>query len=139
MVGDWEFHLRVLSHSRVGFIDGEPLAFWSQRPESDGHDGNSIFAKAAEHARYDALVRDDHLRNEVAQGGMGTVLYLSRVLAEQEELIRAQERRLDETVAKLDQVLGRLDALNQTIITRTSVGEFLKKPLLLARKLGSRS
>ncbi|WP_254455085.1 glycosyltransferase family 2 protein [Paenarthrobacter ureafaciens] len=139
VVGDWEFHLRVLSHARVGFIDGEPLAFWSQRPESDGHDGNSIFAKAAEHARYDALVRDDHLRNEVTQGGMGTVLYLSRVLAEQEELIRAQERRLDETVAKLDQVLGRLDALNQTIITRTSVGEFLKKPLLLARKLGSRS
>ena len=67
------------------------------------------------------------------------MLYLSRVLAEQEELIRAQERRLDETVAKLDQVLGRLDALNQTIITRTSVGEFLKKPLLLARKLGGRS
>ncbi|WP_309076244.1 glycosyltransferase family 2 protein, partial [Paenarthrobacter sp.] len=34
VVGDWEFHLRVLSHSRVGFLDGEPLAFWSQRPES---------------------------------------------------------------------------------------------------------
>jgi glycosyltransferase involved in cell wall biosynthesis len=138
VVGDWEFHLRVLSHSRIGFIDGEPLAFWSQRPESDGHEGNSIFAKAAEHASYDALVRDEHLRAGAAQGGLGTVLYLARVLAEQEDLIRAQERRLAETTVKLDQVLERLDALNQTIITRTSVGEFLRKPLLLARKLGSR-
>lgn len=138
VVGDWEFHLRVLSHSRIGFIDGEPLAFWSQRPESDGHEGNSIFAKAAEHASYDALVRDEHLRADAAQGGLGTVLYLARVLAEQEDLIRAQERRLAETTVKLDQVLERLDALNQTIITRTSVGEFLRKPLLLARKLGSR-
>lgn len=138
VVGDWEFHLRVLSHSRVGFLDGEPLAFWSQRPESQGHDGNSIFAKAAEHAHYDALVRDEHLRDGVAQGGLGTVLYMSRVLAEQEELIRAQQRRLDDSAAKLDHVLERLDALNQTLITRTSVGEFLKKPLLLAKKLGGR-
>ncbi|WP_244296745.1 glycosyltransferase family 2 protein [Paenarthrobacter nitroguajacolicus] len=138
VVGDWEFHLRVLSHSRVGFLDGEPLAFWSQRPESEGHDGNSIFAKAAEHAHYDALVRDEHLRDGVAQGGLGTVLYLSRILAEQEELIRAQQRRLDESAAKLDHVLERLDALNQTLISRTSVGEFLKKPLLLAKKLGGR-
>ncbi|MGO4432965.1 glycosyltransferase family 2 protein [Paenarthrobacter sp. RAF9] len=138
VVGDWEFHLRVLSHSRVGFLDGEPLAFWSQRPESEGHDGNSIFAKAAEHARYDALVRDEHLREGVAQGGLGGMLYLTQVLAEQEELIHAQQRRLDEAAAKLDRVLERLDALNETIIVRTSVGEFLKKPLLLAKKLGGR-
>ncbi|MCF3138018.1 glycosyltransferase [Paenarthrobacter sp. AR 02] len=139
VVGDWEFHLRVLSHSRVGFLDGEPLAFWSQRPESAGHDGNSIFAKAAEHARYDALVRDEHLREEVAQNGLGTMLYLTRVLAEQEELIVAQQRRLDETTAKLDHILDRLDALNQTVVTRTSVGEFLKKPMLLAKRLGGRA
>lgn len=139
VVGDWEFHLRVLSHSRVGFLDGEPLAFWSQRPESAGHDGNSIFAKAAEHARYDALVRDEHLREGVAQNGLGTMLYLTSVLAEQEELIVAQQRRLDETTAKLDHILDRLDALNQTVVTRTSVGEFLKKPMLLAKKLGGRA
>ncbi|MCR1163032.1 glycosyltransferase [Paenarthrobacter sp. UW852] len=139
VVGDWEFHLRVLSHSRVGFLDGEPLAFWSQRPESAGHDGNSIFAKAAEHAHYDALVRDEHLREGVAQNGLGTMLYLTRVLAEQEELIVAQQRRLDETTAKLDHILDRLDALNQTVVTRTSVGEFLKKPMLLAKKLGGRA
>ncbi|MFC8038829.1 glycosyltransferase family 2 protein [Paenarthrobacter sp. NPDC057355] len=138
VVGDWEFHLRVLSHSRVGFLDGEPLAFWSQRPESEGHDGNSIFAKAAEHAQYDALVRDEHLRDGVARNGLGTMLYLTRVLTEQEELIVAQQRRLDETTAKLDHILDRLEALNQTVVTRTSVGEFLKKPMLLARKFGLR-
>ncbi|MGP0225066.1 glycosyltransferase family 2 protein [Paenarthrobacter sp. NCHU4564] len=139
VVGDWEFHLRVLSHSRVGFLDGEPLAFWSQRPESQGHDGNSIFAQATDHTQYDALVRDGHLRDEVAKGGLGSLLYLTRVLAEQEELIRAQQRRLDESSAKLDHVLERLDALNHTIITRTSVGEFLKKPVKLARKLSGRA
>lgn len=145
VVGDWEFHLRVLSHSRVGFLDGEPLAFWSQRPESAGHDGNSIFAKAAEHAHYDALVRDQHLREGVAQNGFGPLLYLTQVLAGQEELILAQQRRLDETNDKLDRVLERLDALNhaaadmrQTVIDRTSVGEFLKKPLLLAKKFTTR-
>ncbi len=139
VVGDWEFHLRVLSHSRVGFLDGEPLAFWSQRPDSEGHEGNSIFSKAAEHAHYDALVRDEHLRDGVAQHGLGTMLYLTRVLAEQEELIVAQQRRLDETTAKLDHILDRLEALNQTVVTRTSVGEFLKKPMLLAKKLGGRA
>jgi len=35
-------------------------------------------------------------------------------------------------------VLEQLDALSETIIVRTSVGEFLKKPLLLAKKLGGR-
>lgn len=139
VVGDWEFHLRTLSHSRVGFLDGEPLAFWSQRPESQGHDGNSIFAQASEHTQYDALVRDGHLRDDVAKSGLGTVLYLTRVLAEQEELIRAQQRRLEESGAKLDHVLERLDALNETLIIRTSVGEFLKKPIKLARKLGGRA
>jgi glycosyltransferase involved in cell wall biosynthesis len=139
VVGDWEFHLRVLSHSRVGFLDGEPLAFWSQRPESEGDDGNSIFAKAAEHAHYDALVRDEHLRDDVARNGLGTVLYLTRVLAEQEELSVAQQRRLDDTTAKLDHILDRIEALNHTVVTRTSVREFLKKPMLLARKLGLRS
>ncbi|MEV7606299.1 glycosyltransferase family 2 protein [Paenarthrobacter sp. NPDC089322] len=139
VVGDWEFHLRVLSHSPVGFLDGEPLAFWSQRPDSQGHDGNSIFAQASEHAEYDALVRDSHLRDDLAKGGLGGLLYLTRVLAEQEELIRAQQRRLDESAAKLDHVLERLDALNETLIVRTSVGEFLKKPMKLARKLGGRA
>jgi len=145
VVGDWEFHLRVLSHARVGFLDGEPLAFWSQRPASEGNDGNSIFAKAAEHAHFDALVRDNHLREGVAQGGLGALLYMSRVLADQEELIRSQQRRLDETNDKLDRVLERLDDLNQaaadvkqTVIDRTSVGEFLKKPLLLAKKFTTR-
>ncbi|WOH17837.1 glycosyltransferase family 2 protein [Paenarthrobacter sp. GOM3] len=139
VVGDWEFHLRVLSHSRVGFLDGEPLAFWSQRPESEGQEGNSIFSKAAEHAHYDALVRDEHLRDGVAQNGLGTMLYLTRVLAEQEDLIVAQQRRLDETTAKLDHILDRLEALNHTVVARTSVGEFLKKPMLLAKKLGGRA
>ncbi|MGR0159214.1 glycosyltransferase family 2 protein [Paenarthrobacter nitroguajacolicus] len=135
VVGDWEFHLRVLSHSRVGFLDGEPLAFWSQRPESDGHHSNSIFAKVDEHARFDALVRDDYLRSEAAQGGLGTMLYLARALSQQEELMAAQQRRLDESAAKLDHILERLEALNQTVVARTSVGEFVKKPMLLLRKL----
>ncbi|WP_284975520.1 glycosyltransferase family 2 protein [Arthrobacter sp. efr-133-TYG-104] len=138
VVGDWEFHLRVLSHAHVGFLDGEPLAFWSQRPEAGGHAGNSLFSKAADHARYDAVVRDEYLREGVARNGLGATLYLTRVLATQEELIMAQQRRLDEATAKLDHLLDRLEALNQTVLTRTSVGEFLRKPMLLARKLGNR-
>ena len=32
MLADWDFVLEALRLGEVGFIDGEPLAFWHRRP-----------------------------------------------------------------------------------------------------------
>ncbi len=77
-VGDWEFLLRVLSAHTMGFIDGEPLAFWHQRRLESGDLGNSVIAKDHEHQRLDLLVRERHLKDYVRDNGLGALLYLTK-------------------------------------------------------------
>lgn len=76
-VEDWEFNLRTALHHHIGFIVGEPLAFWMQRVGVDGDAGNSMFTLADEHLRYDRLVRDEALRAYVQHNGPGLPLYLT--------------------------------------------------------------
>ncbi|MBP3036083.1 glycosyltransferase family 2 protein [Arthrobacter sp. zg-ZUI100] len=78
VVGDWEFQLRVLQAHTIGFIDGEPLAFWHQRRESSGDLGNSVIVSDTAHHDFDRNVRDKHLRNYVSEAGLGALLYLSK-------------------------------------------------------------
>jgi glycosyltransferase involved in cell wall biosynthesis len=88
-VEDWEFYLRVLGVATLGFIGGEPLAFWTQRPGVAGVDGNSMFALGHLHDRDDLAVRDRELRTWVAENGAGLPLYL----ADMERRIREDMRR----------------------------------------------
>ncbi|MDY0830342.1 glycosyltransferase family A protein [Microbacterium sp. BG28] len=88
-VEDWEFYLRVTAAHPVGFLAGEPLAFWTQRPGTVGADANSMFELSGAHARDDAAVRDAALREWVARNGAGLPLYLA-----------AMERRLREEFAR---------------------------------------
>lgn len=76
-VEDWDLYLRILRRGEIGFLTGEPLAFWTQRPESVGLDANSMFGLAAEHARDDAVVRDRALAEWVHREGPGLPLYIS--------------------------------------------------------------
>ena len=85
-VEDWELALRTTLHHHIGFIDGPPLAFWMQRVGVEGELGNSMFALAGEHEKYDRLVRDEALREYVAQNGPGLPLYLTRFI--QDEVAR---------------------------------------------------
>ena len=39
---DWDFNLRLLAASPVGFVDGEPLAYWHHRDTMDASLGNSL-------------------------------------------------------------------------------------------------
>lgn len=79
VVGDWEFHLRLAqSGHAVGFLDGEPLAFWHQRPEAGGTDANSVFDRSDEHLGHDLEVRDAALRDYVRQHGAGGLLYVTK-------------------------------------------------------------
>jgi glycosyltransferase involved in cell wall biosynthesis len=90
-VEDWEFYLRVLAVGTLGFLGGEPLAFWTQRPGVSGADANSMFALEHLHARDDLAVRDRALREWVAANGAGLPLYLAemerRLLAETSRLV----------------------------------------------------
>lgn len=60
---DWEFNLRLLCHGPVGFLDGEPLAFWHQRSEDTSPQGNSVVADAQQHQRDHAAIRDGFARS----------------------------------------------------------------------------
>lgn len=91
-VEDWEFNLRTALHHHIGFLPGEPLAYWMQRRGVEGELGNSMFALAAEHDHYDRLVRDEALRAYVQQNGAGLPLYLTRFI--QEEIGRQLDERL---------------------------------------------
>ena len=90
-VEDWEFNLRTTVDHRIGFIAGEPLAYWMQRVGVDGELGNSMFALAADHDKYDLLVRDEALREFVRAHGPGLPLYLARYI--QDEVARQLDER----------------------------------------------
>ena len=77
-VGDWQFYLRLAVSHRIGFLDGEPFAFWHQRREEGGSLGNSVIIRADDHRRFDLLVRDEALREHVRQNGLGGLLYMTR-------------------------------------------------------------
>ena len=90
-VEDWEFNLRTTLRHHIGFIDGEPLAFWMQRAGVGGEQGNSMFALSEEHDRYERLVRDEALRAYVLENGPGLPLYLSKYI--QDEVARQLDDR----------------------------------------------
>lgn len=97
-VEDWDFYLRVLARAGFGFVAGEPLAYWTQRPDATGIAANSMFALADAHARDDALVRDRALEQWTRREGDGLPLYLAaqqqQLIAHLEELSTRQSERL---------------------------------------------
>lgn len=98
VVEDWEFNLRATLAHHIGFLDGEPLAFWMQRAGVSGDLGNSVVALLGEHSRFDALVRDEALRAWVAENGPGLPLFLTKYIedevARQLDLRRTLGQRL---------------------------------------------
>lgn len=103
VVGDWDFNLRLVTKGRVDFLPEEPLAQWRQRPSATGAVANSLFAAEHEHTRFDRVVRDRALRQEAAIHGLGTPLYIARLVDEAEERIRRHiDHRFDLLEARLD-------------------------------------
>ncbi|MDN4612616.1 glycosyltransferase family 2 protein [Arthrobacter burdickii] len=119
-VGDWEFQLRVLQHHTLGFIDGEPLAFWHHRHGTEGDSGNSFLAGKNDHLYFDKYVRERHLHEYAATHGLGALLYLAGAGKEQtdqlhhrmnysEELLRdlqARSHRTEETLRHLEAAIS---------------------------------
>lgn len=80
VVGDWNFNLSVLTRWRLEYLGETPLAYWHQRRSADGVDGNSVVAERSDHGKYDALVRDDALRERISANGIGELLYLTKFI-----------------------------------------------------------
>ncbi|MGO4679830.1 glycosyltransferase family 2 protein [Microbacterium sp. 2MCAF23] len=88
---DWEFNLRVAARHPIGFLGGQVLAYWMQRPNSTGALGNSMFLLESEHEYYDRRIRDEALRAYVAGHGDGLALFLARYV--QDEVSRQLDER----------------------------------------------
>lgn len=94
VVGDWNFNLKVLARGPLEYLADEPYAYWHQREGDEGPSGNSVIASRGTHAEWDALLRDEALREYVAEHGTGLVLYLTKFIdrrfVEVEQGIRAE-------------------------------------------------
>ena len=118
---DWDFNLRLLATSPVGFIDGEPLAHWHHRDSTDESVGNSVVVDAVHHRTDNLAIRDRYARRSLDETGTGSLqngladpenLGLMLVSAEYyhrlEERLRLHEEKLDQQNAYLTQSIAQL-------------------------------
>ena len=112
---DWDFNLRLLATSPVGFIDGEPLAHWHHRDSTDGTIGNSVVVDAAHHRTDNLAIRDRYARLSVSctgtesspQGVTAASENLGLLLVSAEYYHRIQKRleQQDEEIAHLKKAM----------------------------------
>lgn len=90
VLGDWEFNLRFLERWDIAALP-DLLANYHHRFGTAGPLGNTIHAGIDRHAAYDALLRNEWLRRDLAAGreGLGHLLLAGR----QAELLRMQWQR----------------------------------------------
>ena len=156
---DWEFNLRLLADSPVGFIDEEPLAYWHHRDTMDAFLGNSVVTDAYLHKWDNLHIRDRYLRAMLATEDpssphLGQALlsaeYYRRM---REELLRVDSGmhsslnlvhvNLLNTMKALHQEVhelrGEVAALRQELEDKPTLGESLrsaaKAPTRAARRL----
>jgi glycosyltransferase involved in cell wall biosynthesis len=134
-VGDWEFHLRFLSAFPIELLDGEPLAFWCQRPSERGDMGNSVIAGADDHQKFDRYVRDVYLREEAGKTGYGTLLYLAQMHGQQEGAIHELRELAERINSSVDELGRRMASLEETVLNRTSFSDLAKRPARLTVRI----
>lgn len=114
VVGDWEFHLRFVVAHRIGFVKGQPLAFWNQRREATGAEANSMIAGLADHHAFSLQVRDRLLREHAQANGLGPLLY-------ERELLAFEMHRLHEHLARVEGELRELkDMVRESTLPGTT-------------------
>lgn len=82
VLGDWDFHLRFVARYEVGVIR-KPLAYYHHRVRGTASEySNSIIGDVDKHALYDAALRNELLRTDLANGvlGLGFLVNVSRGL-----------------------------------------------------------
>lgn len=145
VLADWDFTLRLLAERPIGFLDGEPLAFWHQRRTAEGDLGNSVVVAADEHAAIDRAIRDERLRAELADGGtgLGELLYLAdrfrgleASLAEGRGSTAAAQAAIVGARVELEQAIGRLEGRQiETQIALARIEQIVRAGGPLQRRL----
>ena len=119
---DWDFNLRLLATSPVGFINGEPLAHWHHRDSADGTMGNSVVVDAAHHRTDNLAIRDRYARLSVSctgtesspQGVTAASENLGLLLVSAEYYRRLQER-LEHQNKEIEHLKGTMHELGSGI------------------------
>ena len=156
---DWDFNLRLLADSPVGFVDGEPLAYWHHRDTMDASLGNSVVTDAYLHKWDNLHIRDRYLRAMLATEDpssphLGQALLTAEYYRRtREELLRVESGLhsslnlvhvdLLNTMKALHQEVhelrGEVAALRQELEDKPTLGESLrsaaKAPTRAARRL----
>jgi len=78
VLGDWDFHIRLLRRGDIGLIDHR-LATYHLRHQK-GTDGNTVTSQQELHAEIDAMIRNKWLRHDLDSGrfGLGSLVSLAR-------------------------------------------------------------
>lgn len=76
-VEDWVLNMSLARTGRYGVVD-EVLAYWHQRPDSEGDEANSVIDDRMGQIRNDRRLRDRAVREYVEQHGPGGLLYLAK-------------------------------------------------------------
>ena len=85
--GDWEFNIRFLSKFEIVILP-ETLAFWHQRPHSNGSYSNSVLGDSDLHHLYRCRLINRWFRESMTKGSLslGTAFGLACILDEQKKL-----------------------------------------------------
>lgn len=115
VLGDWDLMLRLAGSGTIGYLEGDTLAFWRQRPQSEGALANSVIGDLDLHRRTDRELRDRALREYVERNGIGGLLFVARYMDEQFAAARhdawTQARQVETHLAKrIDEQSAQLEA-----------------------------
>ncbi len=84
VLGDWEFHLRVVRKFDLGVIPRELANYHFRRDSAPGEYSNTVTAAVDKHRFYEALLRNEWLRKDLDAGrlGLGFIANVARPLDE---------------------------------------------------------
>ena len=148
VLGDWDFLLKVLARGTVGFLDGQPLAYWHHRTQADvaTDTGNTVVVAGDAHAQFDAVVRDRFARRYLAgeagpDARLGPLLFaglaevheaerthaavahlagqIAATTAAQEQLNRSLVSQNNRLVARALELEGQLEQLRALVYSQT--------------------
>jgi glycosyltransferase involved in cell wall biosynthesis len=122
VLADWDFTLRLVSRFNVGFLDGEPLAYWHHRESSTGDEGNSVVADALNHQQYNLRIRDKFLRQSLQNGeNLGPMLLVAELFRELDTratAARSEQSRVFESSRRLN--ADHIEVVHASIVTEFS-------------------
>ncbi|MFF2273363.1 glycosyltransferase family 2 protein [Agromyces sp. NPDC058136] len=136
VLADWDFNLRLLSRATIGFIDGEPLAFWHWRQDQAGALANSVVELASVHTEYALLIRDSYLRSSGREAGdLGLLLFIAESFRRQgiaaghstDRIVHASSHRFDQLDARLDLISEHLKGMAEAMSGMSSAVERLEQ------------